>query len=68
MNDEKLNMEIRKFLKKVGIQSQREIEQAVARALAEGTVDGGSVLDANMRLTIPQVGLDVDIGGSISLE
>ena len=29
MNEEVLNIQVRKFLKKVGIQSQREIEQAV---------------------------------------
>lgn len=68
MNEEHLNMQIRKFLKKVGIQSQREIENAVARALADGAVAEGRELKASMRLTIEEVGLDVNIDGSITIE
>lgn len=68
MNEEHLNMQIRKFLKKVGIQSQREIENAVARALADGAVTEGRELKASMRLTIDEVGLDVSIDGSIAIE
>ena len=40
MNEEALNLSIRKFLKMVGIRSQREIEQAVQKALAAGQVKG----------------------------
>ena len=36
MNDENFNISLRKFLKMVGVSSQREIEQAVAKALAVG--------------------------------
>jgi hypothetical protein len=43
MNEEALNMSIRKFLKKVGITSQREIERAVDRANAEGRLDGNPI-------------------------
>ena len=43
MNDEALNMSIRKFLKKVGITSQREIERAVEQASQGGRLDGSPV-------------------------
>ena len=43
MNEEALNMSIRKFLKKVGITSQREIERAVDQADRDGRLDGGPV-------------------------
>lgn len=68
MNDDHLNMQIRKFLKKVGIQSQREIEDAVKRADERGGLDAGKPLAAKMRLTIADLDLDVTIDGSISVE
>lgn len=68
MNDEILNMSIRRFLKVVGVRSQGEIERAVARALAEGRIRGDAVLPARMRLTIGGVGLDVELDGEIRLE
>ena len=36
MDEETFNLSIRKFLKVVGIGSQREIERAVAQAIADG--------------------------------
>ncbi len=68
MNEEHLNMQIRKFLKKVGITSQREIEQAVSRALADGRVAADADMKAEVRLTVPDLGLDVTIDGNISLQ
>ena len=68
MNEEHLNMQIRKFLKKVGIQSQREIEDAVKRAHSQGAATSGQPLAAQMRLTVPDLGLDVTIDGTITLE
>ena len=67
MDDEKFNMEIRKFLKKVGVGSQREIEQAVKAALDGATLSGGEPLDARMRLQIDEIGLDVTIEGDIAI-
>ena len=40
MNEDVFNMELRKLLKKVGVTSQREIEQAVRAALDSGTLTG----------------------------
>ena len=68
MNDETFNISIRKFLKMVGVSSQREIEQAVARALADGRVAADADMKAEVRLTVPELGLDVTIDGTISLQ
>ncbi len=43
MDEDALNMSVRKFLKKVGINSQREIERAMQQASAEGRLDGNPV-------------------------
>jgi hypothetical protein len=68
MNDDVLNMSLRKFLKKVGVTGQREIENAIKEALAAGTLKGDERLPAEVRLTIPRTGLDVVIDGEIELE
>ena len=68
MNPEALNMSIRTFLKRVGVQSQREIESAVEKALADGRLKGGETLPARMTLTIDGLALTVTIDGRIALE
>ena len=68
MNDETLNLSIRKFLKMVGVSSQREIEQAVAKAIAAGTLDGRAPMPATMTLAIPGLGLSVKFDGEISFD
>jgi hypothetical protein len=67
MNEDQFNMEVRKFLKKVGVTSQREIEQAVRDALAAGKLTGTETLAAKVTLTIEDLGVSHDIDGSISL-
>ena len=68
MNEDVLNMSLRKFLKKVGVTGQREIEQAIRSALDAGRLKGNEKLPAKVRLTIPAAGLDVEIDGEIALE
>ena len=68
MNEETFNISIRKFLKMVGVSSQREIEQAVAKALASGSLAGDACLPATMTLDIPGLGLKVAFDGEIRLE
>ena len=68
MNDDTLNMSLRKFLKKVGVTGQREIENAVAVALESGKLKGDERLPAKVRLRVPEAGLDVEIDGTIELE
>ena len=67
MNDDTFNTDIRKFLKTVGVGSQREIEQAVARALADGTLAGSETLRATMTLRIEALGLERSFDGEIAL-
>jgi hypothetical protein len=68
MNPDAFNMSIRKFLKMVGVHSQREIETAVERALASGKLKGAESLSAKMTLKVEGVELDVTFDGKISLE
>lgn len=68
MNEETFNVSLRKFLKKVGITSQREIEQAVRTALAAGKLKGNETLPAKVMLTVIGVGLSVEIQGDVELE
>lgn len=65
MNEEAMNMSLRKFLKKVGVTSQREIETAIRAAAASGNL--GDSLDAKMVLTVAGVDLEVTIDGTINL-
>ena len=68
MNEDTFNMQVRKFLKKVGITSQREIEQAVRDAVEAGTIKGNETLQASVVLKVPELGLDVTITDGIALE
>lgn len=68
MDEETLNLSIRKFLKMVGVRSQREIEQAVAAALASGAIAGNETLAASMTLEIAALQLKVTLGGDIALQ
>lgn len=68
MNEEQFNMNIRRYLKKVGVTSQREIENAVRAAMASGKLTGSETLAVKVSLEIGAVGLAVDIDGDIGLE
>lgn len=68
MNEDTLNMEIRKFLKKVGVSSQREIEHAVQNAIGNGTLTGSESLTVKMTLEISDLDLKHELDGSIKLE
>jgi len=67
MDENNFNMAIRKYLKKVGINSQREIEQAVNAAIDAAKLSGGEILHARMRLQIDEIDLDLTIEGEIGL-
>ncbi|HEX9791824.1 MAG TPA: DUF6494 family protein, partial [Kiloniellales bacterium] len=67
MNEDQFNMEVRKFLKKVGVTSQREIEQTVRDALESGKLKGHETLRAKVTLTLEGTGLKHDIDGEINL-
>jgi len=68
MNEEVFNRDIRKFLKKVGISSQREIETAVAAAVASGTLQPTQSLRVSVLLQLPELGISLPIEGDIALQ
>jgi hypothetical protein len=68
MDQDTFNLGIRKFLKTVGVGSQREIEQAVAKALAAGTITGTETLAATMTLKVEALGLELTFDGEIALQ
>lgn len=68
MNEEALNISVRKFLKKVGVTSQREIEQAIRNAISDGRLKGNEALPAKVVLTVEGVNLSAEIEGAIELE
>ena len=68
MDEETLNLSIRKFLKMVGVNSQREIEQAIAKAVAMGSAAGAQKVAAAMTLEIPALQLKVRFDGDIALQ
>ena len=68
MNEDNLNMEIRKFLKKVGITSQRIIENHIYEADKNGTIKAGDEIELNMTLSIKNFQSSNSIDGKITIE
>lgn len=68
MNEDNFNGSLRKFLKTVGVTSQREIEKAVRDAIESGKLKGNEKLPAKMTLTLGGVNLSYVIDGTIELE
>jgi len=68
MNEDSLNMEIRRFLKKVGITSQREIEKEIYNAEKNGILKTLGKIDLEMTLKIKNFNSSHVIEGEITLE
>jgi len=68
MNDETLNMSIRKFLKTVGVNSQLAIEKAVRKAIEDGKLKGHESLPVSMSLKVGGLALDVTFDGELKLD
>jgi hypothetical protein len=68
MNEDALNGSVRKFLKKVGVTSQREIEMAVREAVTSGRLKGREALPAKATVTVSGLDLTFEVEGSIELE
>ena len=68
MNEDRLNTSVRKFLKEVGVTSQREIEKAVREAAKSGKIKGNETLPAKITLTVGGIGLSWTVDGDIELE
>ena len=67
LNEDVLNIEIRKFLKKVGITCQREIEKSVRNAVDNSIIKDDQTVSATVVLEIPEVKLQYTINGKIKL-
>jgi len=68
MNEDTFNLSIRKYLKMVGISSQREIEHAVANAMSAGRITGTESFPATVRLQVAGLNIDVKFDGEIKLQ
>jgi len=67
MNEDVFNSSLRKFLKQVGVTSQREIEKAVRDAIEAGKLKGNEKLPAKMVLTVGNITLTHEINDEIEL-
>jgi hypothetical protein len=68
MNDEALNMSIRRFLKTVGVNSQLAIEKAVRKAIEDGKLKGSETLSVVMTLSVGALALEVKFDGNLKLD
>ena len=68
MDQETFNLSIRKFLKMVGVNAQREIEQAIGKAIESGKLKGDDSVPARVTLEIPSLGVKVPFEGDIKLK
>lgn len=67
MSDENFNMSLRKFLKRVGVTSQKKIEEAVREANAAGALEGKDSISARVVLTLDSIGGEHVVEGEIEL-
>ena len=68
MNEEAFNLSIRKFLKMVGVNSQREIERSVVQAVDDGVIRGTESFPAHVTLEVPGLKIKVEFDGEIKLQ
>ena len=68
MDQETFNLSIRKFLKMVGVNSQREMEQAVQKSVESGRLKGDEAIPVKCTLEIPTLGVKVPFDGEIRLK
>jgi hypothetical protein len=68
MDQETFNLSIRKFLKMVGVNSQREMEQAVQKSIESGKLTGDESIPVKCTLEIPSLGVRVPFDGEIRLK
>jgi len=68
VNEDAFNMSVRKFLKRLGITAQREIENAVREALSNGTLSGNEPLLVKATVTLGHIKMNLVVDGEIELE
>jgi hypothetical protein len=67
MDDEAFNLSIRRFLKQFGVTAQRQIERAVADAIASGQLSGEGKVMATATLRLPSLGIETVVEDEILL-
>lgn len=67
MDEDRFNLSVRRFLKEVGVTSQREIEKAVREAQADGRLQGVDRVAARMTLQIAELGLTYVVDGHVDV-
>jgi len=67
MDEDAFNMSVRKFLKKLGVTSQREIEAAVRAQLDSGALQGDETLDVVATVSVKGLPDDIVVTGAVSL-
>jgi hypothetical protein len=67
MDEEAFNLSLRRFLKKLGVTSQREIDLGVRELLAEGKLSGNETLEARAVVTVEGLEREIVVTGEISL-
>jgi hypothetical protein len=67
MDEEAFNLSVRRFLKKLGVTSQREIELAVREQLDAGSLRGDETLNARAVVTVDGVEREIVVEGDIAL-
>lgn len=68
MNEQSMNMQIRKFLKKVGITAQRDIEAALRRAETRGALPAGAEVPLSMTLRADSIGIELVVDDTLRVE
>ena len=67
MDEDAFNMSVRKFLKKLGVTAQREIEISAREQVESGGLGGGQTLEARATIVVSGLPRDVVVTGTISL-
>jgi hypothetical protein len=67
MDEEAFNMSVRKFLKKLGVTAQREIEIAARGQLDAGELKGDETLEARATVSVRGLPDDIVVTGTIVL-
>ena len=68
MNEEKLNLSVRKFLKNVGITSQRKIEEKVREKIKSSNISNSKKIINSAQLFSEELNLNEKIEGEIEIE
>jgi Family of unknown function (DUF6494) len=67
MDEEAFNLSTRRFLKQLGVKSQREIEQGVRDQIEAGALGGDERLPARATVTVEGLPEPIVVEGEISL-